>query len=339
MANTISPNMGLIVPGIGTEPSPTWASDLNASLSSIDSHNHSFGQGVQITPDGLNINSNLTFQNNSATGLSGVQLVIQAAQPSTLLNLYSYGNNGDLYWNDGSGHLIPITSNGSVTGASGTITGLPSGTASASFSSGTGTFVFQQATNTAANIDAGSLIVRYPGSYPTPSGNYVLLQASSFLSSGYSLTLPQLPSATSFLGIDTSGNITPFIPATNPNFSGKNVMADSQNVVVSANPNTNGLLIIRGVVSTFTTTPIIYSGEGFTVSRTGVGDSFLVTFNTSYGDVPSVTVAYSDNQSNTQTFATTSLPSSSSVTIQMYEVGSGLVSAGVFSFIAIGQRA
>ena len=86
--------MGLIVPGIGTEPSPTWASDLNASLSSIDSHNHSFGQGVQITPDGLNINSNLTFQNNSATGLSGVQLVIQAAQPSTLLNLYSYGNNG-----------------------------------------------------------------------------------------------------------------------------------------------------------------------------------------------------------------------------------------------------
>lgn len=50
MANTTtSPNMGMPVPVVGTDPGPDWANNINACLSIIDSHNHSTGQGAPVT--------------------------------------------------------------------------------------------------------------------------------------------------------------------------------------------------------------------------------------------------------------------------------------------------
>jgi hypothetical protein len=72
--------------------------------------------------------------------------------------LYVIG--ADLYYNDANGNQVRITQSGSVTGATGTITGLPSGTASAAYNSIIDeTFIFQSASNTAANIDGGSVIL------------------------------------------------------------------------------------------------------------------------------------------------------------------------------------
>lgn len=210
MANTtITPNMNLIVPTVGTDPGPDWANNVNADLSIIDSHNHSNTQGVQITPSGLNINADLTMGGNNLTNDRSVRFSPQSAPLSGTADLGCIYESGvDLYYNDGAGNQVRITQSGSVTGATGTISGLPSGTASASFS-GT-TFTFQSATNTPANMAVGPLIVgRNVSLSPT-----ITIAPNSSIVSNYSFTLPAaVPSASNAaLLSDTFGNITFQIP-------------------------------------------------------------------------------------------------------------------------------
>jgi len=155
MANTITPNMSLVVPTVGSEAGPTYANDINASLTTIDQHSHVTGSGVPITPAALNINSALSMNNQLLTNVQAVTLYAQGSDASAG-SLYEKGV--DLYYRDGNGNVVRITQSGSVTGSSGTITGLPSGTASASY--GAGKFTFQSATSTSATIDGGSIILR-----------------------------------------------------------------------------------------------------------------------------------------------------------------------------------
>lgn len=286
MANTISPNMGLIVPGIGTEYSPTWASDLNASLSSIDSHNHSAGQGVQITPSGLNINADLAFQGNNATLLRSTRFSPQSSVLSGAADVGClYVVNNELYYNDVSGgHNVQITSNGSVNATS---SGISSGTASASFSAGV--LVVKSSSTSFANIDMQSAILANSGNL----SNQLTLQAPS-LSGSYSLTLPAIPASQSFMAVDTSGNITGYAPvsggltgsnmASNINLPGTSVQAGGQNVVVSNTNATKGLAIIRGTVGAGAT---VVNGEGFTVASGSTGN-YTITFTTAFADTPIV---------------------------------------------------
>jgi hypothetical protein len=200
MAYTISPNMGLVVPGVGTEYSPAWATDLNASLSSIDSHNHSSGQGVPVQPNGLDINADLSFQDNNAILLRSVRFFPQPAvlsQPTDIGCLYVVGN--ELYYNDVTGgHMIQLTANGVVNATS---SGISSGTASAAFSAGV--LVVKSSSTSGANILMQSAVL-------TNSGNLTnqLTVAAPALSASYQITLPALPGSTLPLVMDTSGNIT-----------------------------------------------------------------------------------------------------------------------------------
>lgn len=206
MSTTITPNMGLVVPTVASEPGPDWANEINGDMSAIDSHNHGPGQGVAIEPSGLNISTDLTFAGNSATTLKTARFDIQSAPlASSAPNvscLYVSGN--ELYYNDSTGgNQVQITNNGSVNAGAGSISGLPSGTASASYAAGT--FTWQSATATAAAMDAGSVVIRRM----VASGQGVTLQAPSGLSGAYSLTLPTSTpvSANSFVISDTSGNL------------------------------------------------------------------------------------------------------------------------------------
>lgn len=205
MANFIlTPNMALPVPTVGIDGGPDYAFNINNSLTTIDSHDHSPGFGVQITPSGLSISSDLTIQSNNLTSVASIGFA--GLTLDSVLFPSIYAKTGDLFFRDGSGVVVRITQGGSVTGASGTITGLPSGTASASYSGGT--FVFQSATNTAAFLDASSLIIRN-----TTASSFGLTLQAPVLSNNYSLTLPTIPLASnSPLLIDTSGNITPGTP-------------------------------------------------------------------------------------------------------------------------------
>jgi hypothetical protein len=189
--------MGLSISSIGVDSGLNWETNLNASLSIIDGHNHSAGNGVQITPAGFKINTSLAFNNYSAVGLQAT-VYNQQTSLSTIQAIY-VGTDGNLYYNDGASNNIKITSGGTVNATS---SGINSGSASASFSSGV--LTVNSATNTPANISAGSLLI----GQNVAGSNYVTLSPPSALSSGsYPLTLPAIPSAQSFMSIDTSGNM------------------------------------------------------------------------------------------------------------------------------------
>jgi len=214
--STLSPNMGLVIPAVGQDYGPAWANYINASLSTLDGHSHVSGSGVPITPSAISMTSDLSFNSQNATVLRSTRYVSQGSALATSSDVGClYVVNGNLYFNYNSSTPVQITTGASVNGSAGTITGLPSGTAGASFTAISGTFVFTQSTGSGANMDSGTLIVRNPGSYPVPSGNYVAIQApASFTSAGYSITLPSgVPSVSaSPLLMDTAGNVSAGTP-------------------------------------------------------------------------------------------------------------------------------
>lgn len=197
-----SPNMSLPIPVVGVDLGPDWAYNVNSSLIILDGHNHSPGSGNQINPDGIDINVDLPMNNNDLTLVRTVRFFPQVSNPSNPEDigvLYEVGV--DLYYNDGDGNQIRITQGGSVTGSAGTITGLPSGTASASYAAGV--FTFQAATNTPADIDGASFIFRNN----VANSKGLTLSPPNAMGADFSLVLPNIPVIKSIMTMDTSGNM------------------------------------------------------------------------------------------------------------------------------------
>lgn len=205
MSNTIpSPNMSLPVPIVGVDAGPDWANNYNSCLSILDQHNHSVGSGVQITPNGLNINQDLNFNDTNGTNFRSVRFQSQGSLLSLGTDLGClYESNVDLYYNDGSGNQIRLTQSGSIAGTPGSITGLVS---PASVTYAGGTYTFQSTTATPANIDAGSYVFRNN----VANSKGLTLSPPNAMAADYGLVLPALPAAQSFMAIDTSGNVTAF---------------------------------------------------------------------------------------------------------------------------------
>lgn len=261
MANTtLSPNMSLPVPTVGIDPGPDWAENINASLSIIDGHDHSSGSGVPITPDGMDITSDLPINDNNVTTVRSVNFYVQPAplaEPEDLGCVYVSG--ADLYYNDRNGNQVRMTQGGSVTGSSGTITGLPSGTASASFAGAT--FTFQSATNTPATMNIGPIITGAASANPKT----VTISASGAMPANIALTWPvSLPGATSIVSLDSSGNMA----SVSTTGSGNVVLATSPTVVtpVLTSPAITGGSITGATITTPTFT-----------SATGTGVVVLAT--------------------------------------------------------------
>lgn len=194
--------MGLPVPTSGITSGPQYATDINDSLNIIDQHDHSTGSGVPITPNGLSINADLPINDNNLTLVRSTRFKVQ---PSTLalstdVNCL-YVSGVDLYYNDGT-NTIRITTGGSVNAGAGSIGGLPSGTASANFSSGS--FAFQSSTNVGADIDGRNHIFRNN----VASSAALVLTPPAAMASDYVLVLPPLPVSQKIMTLDASGNIT-----------------------------------------------------------------------------------------------------------------------------------
>lgn len=209
-----SPNMNLPIPIPGQTSGPQWAQDINASLTLIDQHNHTPGQGVQIPPAGLNINTNLSFSNNSATNL---QASVYTPQGSYSTNYGVHVEGVDLYYVDGNGNDIKMTAGGTVNATS---SGISSGTATASFVAGV--LVVNSASNTPANIQAGSYLM----GNNLASSKLLTLQPPNAMAANYSVTLPSLPASQSFMAVDTSGNMTGYAPVS-AGLTGANIAANT----------------------------------------------------------------------------------------------------------------
>lgn len=320
--STTSPNMNLTIPTVGETVGPTYAQQINASLSLIDLHNHSSGNGVQITPSGLNINADLSFGSNNATSLRSSRYSAQSAPLalSTDVNCL-YVSGVDLYYNDGNGNRIRVTASGGVNGTPGSITNLVS-PASATYVSGSQTFVWQSNANVAANMDVGSVLLRNL----TVSSNSVTLSPPSPIASSYTIVLPTLPASRTFLTIDNLGNmqaplydtttlsVTPSLVSVVPGGLVDNV---TTNVVASKIAVKNGFVALRftangpfgDVIATYPETevdgrqiiPYNYQIMNVIVSLGTAAASSAVTFDilkngtSIFSTLPSFAATYSGN--------------------------------------------
>lgn len=204
---SVTANMNLNLPTVGVTEGPAYASRVNTALSVIDQHDHSTGAGVQITPSGINISADLSIGTNNLTNVRSTRFTAQgAALPGLtpdLACLYVVGDN--LYYNDGVGNQIALTIAGSVAGAAGNITGLVAPASVTYTSGGAPNYKFMSTASLTTSIDVGSVLMRNPG--VNPSTFALTLQAPT-LTNNYSVTLPALPLAPTFLQIDASGIIT-----------------------------------------------------------------------------------------------------------------------------------
>jgi hypothetical protein len=113
-------NMSLSLPTVSVTAGPTWASQLNAALETIDVHDHSSGKGVRITPAGMTIDDDLDFDGNNIDDLRALRLGNQSSalgSASDVRCVYVYG--GDLYYNNASGTQIQLTSGAQVSASGG----------------------------------------------------------------------------------------------------------------------------------------------------------------------------------------------------------------------------
>jgi len=112
---TTTTNMSLVLPDVSVTVGPTYATLLNAAYTLIDSHDHSTGKGIKVTPSGLNISSDLTFGQNNATNLRSARLynntsISLGVNDKTCL----YSLNNELYYVDGAGNNVQVTTGGAL---------------------------------------------------------------------------------------------------------------------------------------------------------------------------------------------------------------------------------
>lgn len=198
-----STNMNLPIPVVGEDPGPQWASNINSSLTIIDSHTHAAGSGVQITPDAININADLPANNFNITTVRTVRFTEQNAvltDPEDLNSIYDV--DGDLYYNDGDGNQVRITQSGAVAGSPGSISNLVA-PASASYVAASTKFVWQSDSNVAASLDCRSIILRNSSA----SSYGMTMNPPSGMAANFSVTWPALPASSKFMSMDSSGNI------------------------------------------------------------------------------------------------------------------------------------
>src|ERR1700690_2618566 len=111
MANNTTPNMGLVVPVPQSEQGPDYATEISNDLTNvIDSHDHSSGRGVAITPAGINISSDLTYNANNLVQVRAVRYTSQLSNLNEPGDVNAtFVDQGELCYIDGSGQLVPIT--------------------------------------------------------------------------------------------------------------------------------------------------------------------------------------------------------------------------------------
>src|SRR6185369_15092774 len=241
MPTTNTPNMNLNLPVPGQEPGPDYATDNNAAFTQVDQHNHTPGYGVAIPSAGIGIDAGLAFNNTDAYTLRSSRYINNSSTLSGTDDLGCvYVSGGNLYYNNSAGTAVQITNGSSVNAGAGSISGLPSGTASVTFTGST--YVFQSATSIPATVDVGSVIIRNT----IASSFGVTISPINALPSSYNLTLPTIPAGTRILTLDNSGNI-----GSTWNVDGTTIIAPSGVIQIGTLPasSVNTSQIVNGAVS------------------------------------------------------------------------------------------
>lgn len=111
--SSTTPNMSLVNPTVSSTLGPEWASLINAALELLDSHDHSSGKGVKVTPAGLNINAELDINSQNLSDANSYGLVNRTvADTSNLGSLQRL--NGNLYWLSPANQAVQLTDGGNI---------------------------------------------------------------------------------------------------------------------------------------------------------------------------------------------------------------------------------
>lgn len=303
--------MNLILPTPGQEPGSTYGDDQNQSFTIIDGHTHGPGSGVPITPTGININANLPFNGFNITGLYGIQFGSPAAS-SNLAFLYTNSQTGggitDLFYNDGAGNVIAITKAGDVNA---TIASIPG----ESYSGGTFTWVQGNGSTTPANFDIGSITIR-PNTAGTTNG--VVLGPPSAISSQYNIQLPIVPGSTSFVSLDSSGNMGSTVTTAMADIVGTTMSSTGANAVANSRTRTVGNPVAAGGFALSSSSGSFSSSSGSDVKITNMGVTITTTGRP-------VQIGFMDDGSATAAVVVTA---AGAVTDTTFTIWKGLVSIG-----------
>lgn len=111
MATT--PNMNLALPTVSQTLGPEWATEINQAFDLVDTHDHAEGNGVPITPAGININADLELNDNGLLDGDYYQMINRNAADTTKLgSLQRIGS--DFFYVNAAGIAVQITSGNSV---------------------------------------------------------------------------------------------------------------------------------------------------------------------------------------------------------------------------------
>ena len=244
--------MGLTTSSVGVTAGPTWATNDQTNLTTLDNHDHTSGKGVQLGPSSLNINADLEFNQNSASELKNVIFDSSVTAASTNYSLYQ--SSGNVYWRNGSGTAVQITDGSAVNTSGGSISGM-SANAQVLFSSNAYVFKFDSTLSDPGIAKLGCAdITMYKYDASGSAANVTL----KFLGSGTTgvLTVPDetgtlLSTATSFAGtisvatsasnasITLSPHGTGHVVAGNGGATGKITSNGAYDLILDTNSGTN----------------------------------------------------------------------------------------------------
>ena len=288
--------MNLTLPTVSSTIGPDWASQLNAALTVVDSHDHSSGKGQRVPVAGININADLPFNSKVASNIGAATFSNLSATLSDLNTLYV--NSGDLYFNDASGANIRLTASGALNTASvGGITGDYSSTsASVYYTDSTKTYTFEDSDSVNSDIEIGPLVC-------------TTITASSTVTAGGAVTVS---GTTTLNGTTTVAGTTTFSGAAtfSGNTSGRGIvpvgailplmanLTGVTNVTATTTADSNGYVVCGGQTISDATSPM----NGQVIPNLN-NSNFIMGSSTagSTGGANSITITESQLPSHTHT--------------------------------------
>ena len=221
----------LAKPAVGVTVGPTWATDLNTSIDAVDDHDHSTNKGIRITPAAINVNADVEFNDNSATELKNL-IFSTVTAATTSYSVYQSG--GNLYWRNGAGTAVQITTGSTVNAGAGSIDGMTGTDAGATFVDGAKSYnFFCDSGNTDFGKMAHADLLLYKFSDDNVADTDYITVAASTLASGSSGTVT-VPAET--------GTIL----TTNTSYAGAviNVATSASNYAINLKPHGTGHVVI-----------------------------------------------------------------------------------------------
>jgi len=246
-------DMNIVPPVPGTTPGPAWAQEINDILvDQVSPHNHTGNpNGVQLGTAALNIDNDLSLNNHALLDVNAVELSPYTS--AFLRSLYSTGT--DLFYKNGSGTAVQITSGSTLNATLLNGTGITNLTAPAQANYNAGTFRFLSNSTTVQYAQLwGSDVKIYNGASLNPLGA-VILDNPHVLASDKTIVLPP-------------NNLT--LPQSNP-VAQTQVVAMSTTGVMSASP------VYSDIDTNTVTNPLTIGGTTY-INSSFNGSGKLVMF-------------------------------------------------------------